>query len=129
MFMIVGFNLYISPINLQLRVVLDPGSSFFKCVQMRRFKPKTRRPGVLHWELKHSLSNTERLIHHTWWDSIHRSRASTVFEHCRVLYLQAVVAGQINHLYLIQFSLFRRTLELQLQLTLTFWLFESWLIS
>ena len=30
-------------------------------------------PSALQWELRHNLLITERLIHHTQWDSIHRS--------------------------------------------------------
>ena len=35
-------------------------------------------PGAVQWELRHNISITERLIHHTQWDLIHRSPEHTL---------------------------------------------------
>ena len=44
---------------------------------MYRKPPKG--PGVLHWELQHSISTTERLTRHTRRDSIHRSQGKSQY--------------------------------------------------
>ena len=53
-------------------------------------------PGVLQFELWHRGSSTEWLIHHTWWDSIHRRRVTLLMK--QTLYPQATTAGLDNWL-------------------------------
>ena len=59
------------------------------------------------------------------WDSIHRSRASTVFEHCRVLYLQATMAGSAPRLFELQFL--RMSIEIGRTEAIWWYFFWCWI--
>ena len=58
-------------------------------------------PGILHWELQHSISTTKRSIHHTRRDSNPLwQRVPPTWIRKRALYHQATTAGYIDYLFL-----------------------------